>query len=839
MTNYITAVGVQQFSITIASGSTTGTATINAVGSGAFIVMGGTNPSVSNNPAEDFAQVTLTNSTTITATRNTGTAGTVVVTGCIVDGDTTNLIKTVTYGTITIANTASSGTATTLTGTVGNTAIHLLGWSSANTTLSGVNEYPVLTLPANVPTATRVGTSGTLTVSYVAIEFQSSAMTVNAVQQIAATSSSSVTSYTASLGANVVLANTICFYSGSSISVVTTNIAEIKQRGALTGVGTFTVNVNTAVADAKKYNASCVELNSGVLNSAVQRGTTTLTGVTSNTTTLTAVNETYSGVSWLGNTATATTAVLNEAEGASQLTTASSGGGPITIKQQGLGEWTSSGTTSALGAVFTSTTAGSLLTVGFFLEGGGTISSAVDNKGQTWIPVSGAQASDSGSSSAVDWWYFPNSVSGVINLTVTYSTAFGVIGTAYELAGVAISSPVETSGVINNHASSSTAVSKALTTTTSGDIILVIEGGNPSSNTVAAPYTIDSEETETAYHITTTTVSSESATFTLGTASTYCTSSVAFKPALVVVNDVVKVTKATSTANITGSWEVFEFPAFSGGAPTTILGTGGSISEFAFSESPISGSPKPGFLGSLAITQAVDIMAASAKETFTGTISVAEALDTMSASAKETFTGTVSIVEALDVMAASAKETFISTISITEALDVMVATAVETFTSTIAITEALDTMSASATVASSSTTGTISIVEALDVMTASGIVANPIAGTIAITEALDVLSGVFSVTKKTSNASTNWAYPWLNPDGSRKEKPYVKNTHKAEDEEKIAFRKAIRETIRPSIKQESPIVSKPIPVVLTRKEALAQLSELQNYELEILLLLAA
>jgi hypothetical protein len=303
MTNYITSVGVQQFSITIASGQTTGTATITSVGSGAFILFGGMNPSVSNDPAESFARVTLTNSTTITATRNTGTTGTIVVTGCIVDGDTTNLIKSVQYGSVTISSGNSSGTASISTVTNANTAIHLLGWSSTNASYSGVNENPILSLSGATVTATRQGTGTAITVSFVAIEFQGSALTTNAVQNIAATSSSSVTSYTASLGSNVVLANAISIYAGSNIATVTTIPAQIKQYGALTGVGTVTVNVNTAVADAKTYRCSIVEFASGVLAASVQRGTTTLTGVVSNTSTLSpSLTVAQSAISWLGNT---------------------------------------------------------------------------------------------------------------------------------------------------------------------------------------------------------------------------------------------------------------------------------------------------------------------------------------------------------------------------------------------------------------------------------------------------------------------------------------------------------------------------------------------------------
>ena len=73
MTNYITSVGVQQFTITIASGSTTGTAGVTGVGSGAYINYGGINPSIAATLTEDFARLSFT-SPTVTATRNTGAA---------------------------------------------------------------------------------------------------------------------------------------------------------------------------------------------------------------------------------------------------------------------------------------------------------------------------------------------------------------------------------------------------------------------------------------------------------------------------------------------------------------------------------------------------------------------------------------------------------------------------------------------------------------------------------------------------------------------------------------------------------------------------------------------
>ncbi len=146
MTNYITSVGVQKFSITIASGQTTGTATINAVGSGAFIMPGGCNPSVSSNGEEISAYLSLTNSTTITATRTLGTAGTIAVKGCIVDGNTTNLIKSVQFGTITLTTGVTSNTASISAVTNANAVVQYLGYAGGNTTGSFKEDSAALSL---------------------------------------------------------------------------------------------------------------------------------------------------------------------------------------------------------------------------------------------------------------------------------------------------------------------------------------------------------------------------------------------------------------------------------------------------------------------------------------------------------------------------------------------------------------------------------------------------------------------------------------------------------------------------------------------------------------------
>lgn len=307
-TNYLTTVGVQHFAITIASGATTGTATINAVGSGAFIIYGGLNTAVAANSSEMFGYLTLTNSTTITATRVTSVASAIIITGCIIDADTTNLIKSVQSGTITIANTTSSGTASISAVTNSNTATHLMGWGSTNTTINPTNEYPILTLSGTTVTATRIGTSGTLTVAYEIIEFQGSALN-QSVQNVAATSSASVSSFTATI-TSVNTANTICILAGWSNNVASVGVFQ-QIYGALSSSTVFTATLSgTSSAQAKKFNVSVVEFTSGILTQAVQRGTISIAsgGGTSATATITSSPTAQSIITHLGNSSTGTSA---------------------------------------------------------------------------------------------------------------------------------------------------------------------------------------------------------------------------------------------------------------------------------------------------------------------------------------------------------------------------------------------------------------------------------------------------------------------------------------------------------------------------------------------------
>lgn len=317
-TNYVTAQGVQSFSISITGTALTATATINAVGSGAFIIYNGVNPASNGDPQPDFASLSLTNSTTITATRQGQNGANTIIKGMIIDGDTTNLIKSVQQGTISLS--AGSGTASISAVTNANTAVHWMGVQTALTSAQTSQFFPRVSLSGTTVTANVAVTGSTPVAAYEIIEFQTGALTANGVQRITATSSTSVTSWTASL-TSVSTSAAMSIWGGYTTASTVLTMADDYFSGTLTNGTTFTVNVNTGEAVAKNYNASIPEFVSGVLKS-IQRGTTTLTGVTSNTSTITSVSTSNAGADFLGNTATDAGFDYIQAASASALTSA-------------------------------------------------------------------------------------------------------------------------------------------------------------------------------------------------------------------------------------------------------------------------------------------------------------------------------------------------------------------------------------------------------------------------------------------------------------------------------------------------------------------------------------
>lgn len=286
---------IQTFSITIASGSTSNTATISSVNtSNAYIAFGGqiTSATAINSAT---ARVALTSATVVTATRNTSTATTTIVSGTVVEY-TSSAVVSIQSGTITV--TGTSNTATISSVTTANSAVFYLGQSSSSATTGGSSVfYTDLTLTnattVTAKTNTSLGAPGNI-IGFAVIQFQ--AAIINNIQQFSLTTATAATSITQTI-TSVVTANTMIAY-GNSTSAVNgyTNAIYILS---LTNSTTVTLTRTGTNTSSRTINFTVIEFVSGILNS-LNRGTTALTSATSNTATIGAVNTAKSFVNFCG-----------------------------------------------------------------------------------------------------------------------------------------------------------------------------------------------------------------------------------------------------------------------------------------------------------------------------------------------------------------------------------------------------------------------------------------------------------------------------------------------------------------------------------------------------------
>lgn len=279
-TSYVNS--VQHVSITIAAGQTTGTASISAVGSLAFIVMQG--QSVTDPTAVSFtdnlASVTLTNSTTVTATRNaTGSSQTVTINCAVVDA-TSNLVDSVQFGSVS-ATTGTSGTAAISSVTTARSAVFYLGNTSTATTatraMGGVTLTNATTVTANFGNA--LGANVSLT-SFCVVQFAAGA--IQSLQQLATASTSTGASEAITISA-VVMANTILAYGGMACASSTFTLI----RGYLQLTSTTNVNSVRGASNSGSHTPffTVIEFVPGVISS-IERATIAVASATSNTATL-------------------------------------------------------------------------------------------------------------------------------------------------------------------------------------------------------------------------------------------------------------------------------------------------------------------------------------------------------------------------------------------------------------------------------------------------------------------------------------------------------------------------------------------------------------------------
>lgn len=308
MTAALTSVGIQQVSITIASGSLTGTATITAVGSGAFWTWQGLAPVESGAQENDSNAVITISGTTVTATRGaTGTTKSLIVNVTVTDGDTTNLTKSVQTGTIDITLTNTTGTATITSVTNANTGVFYLGESSATSLANDPLFQTTLTLSGTTLTATRGSgsTTSTVTTGYCVFEAQGAALN-SSTQAVTFGNASSATSTTSAI-TSVTTANTMLTYAGQRIQSGATSANQVQAYLNLSAATTVSIVRNTGSVFTNVGAVTVMEFKAALLAQNIQRGTISLAAATSNTATITSSPVAQTLANWIHNNTSATT----------------------------------------------------------------------------------------------------------------------------------------------------------------------------------------------------------------------------------------------------------------------------------------------------------------------------------------------------------------------------------------------------------------------------------------------------------------------------------------------------------------------------------------------------
>lgn len=290
---------IQAVSITIASGSTSNTATINAVtiANAATFLNGRTTNYTGNNQEFVNVAVTLTATNTVTATRGGSTTNAVTVAATIVEFQSA-VVNSIQYGSVAISA-STSGTTTLGTSVGSNSFVILNGETVAASATIGTEPVVSLNQGTGVVTAT-IGISGSPTVYFCVVDLTSTA--IASVQQATFVGSTgTATTKTATINP-VTTADTILVCGG----LTTNSGGSIWNGSAFTAqlTNTTTVTFTRAATNSQNVNllVTAVQFQSGVLTAnAVQRGTTAISSsATSNTSGVTTVNTSFALCNYCG-----------------------------------------------------------------------------------------------------------------------------------------------------------------------------------------------------------------------------------------------------------------------------------------------------------------------------------------------------------------------------------------------------------------------------------------------------------------------------------------------------------------------------------------------------------
>lgn len=292
---------VEQVSITINTSSVSNTATLSTSVDTArshVLFQGFTATATTTVPDEFYSRIELTNSTTVTAYRNTGAAGnTVTVRGVVIQWQS-GVTSSIQSGAITLTA-AASNTATISSVTTTRSAVLFLG--ATTTSGSGalsVYECIVELTNSTTVTASRITASGNVTVGYVVIQFASGVLNSN-VQQSNISVGAGSTTNTATIS-SVTTGNTMIFWGGrnsDSPGFIPYRLVYLELTNSTTLTATKGNTSNTSVV-----NFTVVEFKTADVTLIQRANDTIATGNTTKDTTITAVDTAKAFVNFLGFT---------------------------------------------------------------------------------------------------------------------------------------------------------------------------------------------------------------------------------------------------------------------------------------------------------------------------------------------------------------------------------------------------------------------------------------------------------------------------------------------------------------------------------------------------------
>ncbi len=293
-------ISCEHFSITLGTSETSDTYTLTKpVDPLTSFIVWGNEIVAAGNTQNNAARVTITNSTTVTATRNTASSSATTVYGTVVYCSR-RFVKSVQQGTISMS---SASVTATITAVRTDKSICLFqGFTTNNANGNMTTGWQSVELTNSTTVTGRINTAGTTcVVGYVVVEFQPEA--VDYVEQCLITVTSG-TGTTKTLARNVDMYRTALFWGGMTCGNNTR--ANQLSYAELTDAKTVTVANNTSSASTRYIVVTVIEFARGVVR-GVRRTKITLAAATSNTASIAYVERNKSIASFLGYACTGTT----------------------------------------------------------------------------------------------------------------------------------------------------------------------------------------------------------------------------------------------------------------------------------------------------------------------------------------------------------------------------------------------------------------------------------------------------------------------------------------------------------------------------------------------------